>query len=43
MRYEVSEKAEQDLINIETYLLEEWNREILEDFFEKFQKAMLCY
>ena len=40
MRYEISEKAEQDLINIETYLLEEWNIEILEDFFEKFQKAI---
>lgn len=40
MRYEISEKAEQDLINIETYLVEEWNINVLEDFFEKFQKAI---
>ncbi|MCD9854705.1 type II toxin-antitoxin system RelE/ParE family toxin [Epilithonimonas sp. JDS] len=40
MRYEISKQAEQDLINIETYLLEEWNIDILEDFFEKFQKAI---
>jgi|GEM_PF-4927006 len=40
MRYEISEKAEQDLINIENYLVEEWNIDVLEDFFEKFQKAI---
>lgn len=40
MRYEISEKAEQDLLHIEDYLLEEWNIDVLEDFFEKFQKAI---
>lgn len=41
MRYEISEKAQQDLINIETYLLEEWDVGVLEDFFEEFQKAII--
>lgn len=40
MRYEISEKAEQDLLHIEDYLLEEWDIAVLEDFFEKFQKAI---
>lgn len=40
MRYEISEKAQQDLFNIEEYLLEEWNLDVLIDFFEKFQKAI---
>lgn len=40
MRYEISEKAEQDLIQIEDYLLEKWNINVLLDFFEKFQKAI---
>ncbi|KPH14914.1 type II toxin-antitoxin system RelE/ParE family toxin [Chryseobacterium sp. ERMR1:04] len=40
MRYEVSEKAQEDLLNIESYLLEEWNIDVLIDFFHKFQKAI---
>lgn len=40
MRYEISEKAQQDLFNIESYLLEEWNIDVLEDFFIKFQRAI---
>lgn len=40
MRYEISEKAQQDLFNIESYLLEEWNVEVLEVFFIKLQKAI---
>ena len=40
MRYEISEKAEQDLIQIEDQLLEEWNINVLLDFSEKFQKAI---
>lgn len=40
MRYEISEKAQQDLLNIECYLLEKWSIDVLEDFFEKFKKAI---
>lgn len=40
MRYEISEKAQQDLLNIESYLLEEWTIDVLEDFFKKFEKAI---
>ncbi len=40
MRYEISNKAEQDLLNIEMYLLEKWNISVLEDFFDKFQEAI---
>lgn len=40
MRYELSEKAEEDLLHIEAYLLEEWNLDVLIGFFDKFQKAI---
>lgn len=40
MRYEISEKAQQDLLHIEEYLLEEWSIDVLVNFFEKFQKAI---
>ncbi|REC51642.1 hypothetical protein DRF62_16975 [Chryseobacterium piscium] len=40
MRYEISEKAQQDLLNIEEFLLEEWSIDVLVNFFEKFQKAI---
>jgi len=40
MRYEISEKAQQDLLNIESYLLEKWSIGVLEDFFDKFQHAI---
>lgn len=40
MRYEISEKAQQDLFNIESYLLEDWTIDVLEDFFIKFQRAI---
>ncbi|MDH6254295.1 plasmid stabilization system protein ParE [Chryseobacterium sp. H1D6B] len=40
MRYEIAEKAEEDLLAVEAYLLEEWNIDVLIDFFEKFQKAI---
>ncbi|WP_326984118.1 type II toxin-antitoxin system RelE/ParE family toxin [Chryseobacterium sp. MYb264] len=40
MRYEISDKAQQDLFNIETYLLEKWDVSVLEDFFEKFQETV---
>lgn len=40
MRYEISEKAQQDLLNIESYLLKKWSIDVLEDFFEKFKKAI---
>ncbi|WP_175620572.1 hypothetical protein [Chryseobacterium schmidteae] len=33
MHYEISEKAQQDLLSIEEYLLEEWGIDILVDFF----------
>ena len=41
MLYKISEKAQEDLLNIEIYLLEAWSLSILEDFFEKFQKAII--
>ncbi|MFL9835242.1 type II toxin-antitoxin system RelE/ParE family toxin [Chryseobacterium terrae] len=40
MRYEISEKAEQDLLDIEKYLLAKWNVTVLENFFIKLQKAI---
>jgi len=40
MRYEISKQAQEDLFNIEYYLLKEWNIDVLEDFFEKFKKAI---
>ena len=40
MRYEISEKAQQDLFIIEDYLIDKWSIGVLEDFFEKFQKAL---
>jgi len=43
MRYEISEKAQQDLFNIESYLLEKWTVDVLEDFFENFKKQLTFY
>lgn len=40
MRYEISEKVKEDLQNIESYLLERWNLNVLENFFEKFENAI---
>ena len=40
MRYEISEKAERDLLSIEDYLLSKWNVAVLEDFFVKLQQAI---
>ena len=40
MRYEIAEKAQQDLFNIESYLFEEWGLDVLEDFFAKFKTAI---
>lgn len=40
MRYEISEKAEQDLFRIEEYLLTNWNVKVLENFFIKLQNAI---
>lgn len=40
MRYEISKKAEQDIFNIEEYLLREWSLDVLIDFSEKLQQAI---
>ena len=43
MRNEISEKAQQDLLNIEMHLLEKWNIHVLEDFFENLQHALRIF
>ncbi len=40
MHYELSDDAEQDLLNIETYLIRFWNPKVLENFIEKFENGI---
>ncbi len=40
MRYEISEKAKEDLLNIESFLVEKWDLNVLENFLEKFENAI---
>lgn len=40
MRYEISEKAKEDLLNIESFLVDKWDLNVLENFLEKFENAI---
>ena len=39
-KYQVHEQAEQDLLQIEDFLLKKWNYAVLFDFLEKFRKTI---
>ncbi len=40
MRYEISEKAKEDLLNIESFLVDKWDLNVLENFLEKFENVI---
>lgn len=40
MQYEITEKALQDLEDLENFLLRRWNQEIVFNFYEKFEKIL---